>query len=88
MAIVLRGKVRWFNERKGYGFIMPDDAAATQGDEVFVHWSAIEGDGYRNLEEGELVTFHLVDMGKGPQAQAVQRLHGSATMSEYHDRTR
>jgi CspA family cold shock protein len=52
---------------KGYGFINPDDG----GQEVFVHYSAIQGDGYRNLYEGDRVEFEIVDNGKGPQAQAV-----------------
>lgn len=61
------GLVKWFSRLKGYGFINPDDG----GQEVFVHYSAIEGDGYRNLYEGDRVDFELVDKGRGPQAQAV-----------------
>lgn len=61
------GVVKWFSRLKGYGFINPDDG----GDEVFVHYSAIDGDGYRNLYEGDRVEFELVDQGKGPQAQHV-----------------
>jgi CspA family cold shock protein len=58
------GIVKWFSRPvKGYGFITPDDGA----DEVFVHYSAIEGEGYRNLDEGDVVEFDLVDVGKGPQ---------------------
>ncbi|HRN68179.1 MAG TPA: cold shock domain-containing protein [Promineifilum sp.] len=60
--------VKWFSRLKGYGFINPD-----QGDkEVFVHYSAIRGDGYRNLFEGDKVEYELIDRGKGPQAQNVQ----------------
>jgi cold shock protein len=61
------GVVKWFSRLKGYGFIEPDE-----GDqEVFVHYSAINGEGYRNLYEGDRVEFDLVDQGKGPQAQNV-----------------
>ncbi len=61
------GVVKWFNRIKGFGFILPDDGSQ----EVFVHYSAIDGEGYRNLYEGDRVEFDLVDMGKGPQARAV-----------------
>jgi CspA family cold shock protein len=62
------GIVKWFSRLKGYGFINPD-----QGEkEVFVHYSAIRGDGYRNLLEGEKVEYELIDRGKGPQAQNVE----------------
>lgn len=61
------GVVKWFSRLKGYGFINPDDG----GQEVFVHYSAILGEGYRNLYEGDRVEFELVDKGKGPQAQHV-----------------
>lgn len=61
------GVVKWFSRLKGYGFINPDDG----GQEVFVHYSAISGEGYRNLYEGDRVEFELVDKGKGPQAQLV-----------------
>lgn len=61
------GTVKWFNRIKGYGFILPDDG----GQEIFVHYSAIDGEGYRNLYEGDRVEFDLVDMGKGPQARNV-----------------
>ena len=61
------GIVKWFSRLKGYGFINPDDG----GQEVFVHYSAIEGVGYRNLYEGDQVEFEKVDHGKGPQAQKV-----------------
>lgn len=62
------GVVKWFGRLKGYGFIQPDEG----GQEVFVHFSAIEGDGYRNLYEGQKVEYDLVDNGKGPQAQNVE----------------
>jgi CspA family cold shock protein len=64
------GIVKWFSPIKGYGFITPDDG----GDEVFVHFSAIDGEGYRNLFEGDVVEFDLVDKGKGPAAQNAKRL--------------
>ena len=61
------GVVKWFSRLKGYGFINPDSG----GQEIFVHYSAIHGEGYRNLYEGDRVEFELVDNGKGPQAQGV-----------------
>ena len=61
------GKVKWFSRIKGYGFILPDEGEK----EVFVHYSAIEGEGYRNLYEGDRVQYIEVDMGKGPQARDV-----------------
>ena len=61
------GIVKWFSRLKGYGFIQPDEGER----EVFVHYSAIDGDGYRNLYEGDRVDFDLVDVGKGPQAKHV-----------------
>jgi CspA family cold shock protein len=64
-----RGIVKWFNRLKGFGFIEPEEGGA----DVFVHYSAIEGDGYRNLYEGDPVQYDEVDMGKGPQAKKVNR---------------
>jgi cold shock protein len=64
------GKVKWFNEQKGFGFITPDN-----GDrDCFVHFSAIEGAGFKSLREGEAVEFEVVDGEKGPSAQAVRKL--------------
>jgi len=65
----LLGTVKWFNAEKGYGFITREDG---EGD-VFVHFSAILGDGFRTLEEGQKVTFEVVDGDKGPQAQNVEK---------------
>lgn len=64
------GSVKWFSRIKGYGFIVPDDGET----EVFVHYSAIEGEGYRNLFEGDRVTYLEIDVGKGPQAKQVSPL--------------
>lgn len=61
------GTVKWFNAEKGYGFIEREDG---QGD-VFVHFSAIQGDGYRTLEEGQEITFEVTEGPKGPQAANV-----------------
>ncbi len=64
-----QGTVKWFNGSKGYGFIQ-----RKRGEDVFVHYSAIEGDGYRNLEDGVAVEFEVVEGPKGLQAQNVVRL--------------
>ncbi|RFF27131.1 MULTISPECIES: cold-shock protein [unclassified Wenzhouxiangella] len=62
------GSVKWFNEAKGFGFISQDDG----GKDVFVHFSAIEGSGFRTLAEGQKVTFDIQEGPKGPQAANVQ----------------
>ena len=62
------GTVKWFNPEKGFGFITPDDGSA----DVFVHFSAIQGDGYRNLEENQKVEFDVSQGQKGPQASNVR----------------
>ena len=62
------GKVKWFNNSKGYGFI-----ERSEGGDVFVHHSAIQSEGYRTLEEGQSVEFTVVQGPKGPQAQEVVR---------------
>ena len=61
------GTVKWFNDSKGYGFITQDDG----GDDVFVHFRAIQGDGFRTLVEGQKVTFDVEQGQKGPQAANV-----------------
>ena len=62
------GTVKWFNSEKGYGFITQDDG----GPDVFVHFSAIAGEGFRNLDEGQKVEFDVVSGQKGPQAANVR----------------
>ncbi|GAA4716699.1 cold-shock protein [Brevibacillus fulvus] len=64
----MQGKVKWFNKEKGYGFIERED-----GPDIFVHYTAISGTGYRNLEEGETVVFEVVNGQKGLQAANVVR---------------
>ena len=64
------GTVKWFNGEKGYGFITPDGG----GKDVFVHYSAIQGRGYKSLEEGQRVTFEIAQGQKGPQADNVRAL--------------
>ncbi len=64
------GTVKWFNDAKGFGFISPEEGER----DCFVHYSAIEGDGFRSLAEGEQVEFELVDGPKGPSAENVVRV--------------
>ena len=64
-----RGKVKWFNNQKGYGFITPES-----GNDVFVHFSALQGDGYKSLEEGQEVEFEVEKGPKGEQATKVVRV--------------
>jgi CspA family cold shock protein len=64
----MTGIVKWFSRLKGYGFIEPENG----GQEVFVHYSSIEGDGYRNLYDGDTVDYEQVDYGRGPQAKSVK----------------
>ncbi len=60
------GKVKWFSNKKGYGFILSEE-----GQEIFVHYSAIEGEGYKSLNEGDPVDFEISEGPKGPQAEKV-----------------
>jgi CspA family cold shock protein len=66
---ILKGKVKWFNESKGFGFIEQDN-----GKDVFVHYSAIEGSGFRTLAEGDEVEFEVVESPKGLQASKVNKI--------------
>ncbi|AAS44198.1 cold shock-like protein CspC [Bacillus cereus MSX-A12] len=65
----MQGRVKWFNAEKGFGFIERED-----GDDVFVHFSAIQQDGYKSLEEGQQVEFDIVEGARGPQAANVVKL--------------
>ncbi|MED4602499.1 cold shock domain-containing protein [Paenibacillus filicis] len=65
----MKGTVKWFNAEKGYGFIQVEG-----GDDVFVHFSAIQGDGFKTLEEGQSVEFEIVSGNRGPQAANVIKL--------------
>ncbi len=68
------GTVLWFDRKKGHGFITADDPEICDGGlDVFVHYSGIEGEGHRNLYDGERVSFTIHDFGKGPQARDVRR---------------
>ncbi|NLM96809.1 MAG: cold shock domain-containing protein [Halanaerobiaceae bacterium] len=67
--MIFTGKVKWFDAQKGYGFIERED-----GDDVFVHFSAIEEDGFKTLEEGQDVEFEIVEGDRGPQASHVVKL--------------
>jgi CspA family cold shock protein len=67
--VTLTGKVKWFDSKKGYGFIESEE-----GDDVFVHFSAIEEDGFKNLEDGQEVKFEIVEGEKGPEAENVVKL--------------
>jgi CspA family cold shock protein len=65
-----QGTVKWFNESKGYGFITPEDG----GQDLFVHFSEIQGEGYKTLREGDEVSFEKGQGQKGPQATNVQKI--------------
>ena len=65
----MKGTFKWFNAEKGYGFISVEG-----GEDVFVHFSAIQGDGFKTLEEGQAVEFEITDGNRGPQAANVNKL--------------
>ncbi|WP_199794912.1 cold-shock protein [Paenibacillus faecalis] len=66
---MLKGTVKWFNAEKGYGFISVED-----GEDVFVHFSAIQEEGFKSLEEGQAVEFEITEGNRGPQAANVTKL--------------
>lgn len=68
-VLMATGTVKWFNEKKGFGFITEDG-----GNDVFVHYSAIKGDGFKTLVEGDKVSFEVVNGPKGPQASNVLKV--------------
>ncbi len=65
----MTGKVKWFNSEKGYGFITTDE-----GNDIFAHYSQIQKEGFKSLEEGERVQFDVVDGDKGPQASNIESI--------------
>jgi len=69
VVVMVKGTVKWFNERKGFGFLSQDD-----GEDVFVHYSSIEGSGFKNLTEGQAVEFEVQKGPKGLQAVNVRAL--------------
>jgi CspA family cold shock protein len=73
---MLQGKVKWFDEKKGFGFIFGPD-----GSDIFVHYSSIEGKGYKTLAEGELVEFNVIKGDKGPKAERVVRTPTDSAVS-------
>jgi CspA family cold shock protein len=68
--MTMKGKVKWFNDQKGYGFITPEDGSA----DVFVHHTSILGEGFKTLAENQTVEFEVLQSDKGPKAANVQKL--------------
>jgi len=73
MATELTGKVKWFQDAKGWGFIKPDDGS----DDVFAHYSAIQSEGFKSLKEGQAVSFEVVQGAKGRQAANITLIESS-----------
>ena len=73
--MAMRGQVKWFDPKKGFGFIL-----GPSGQDVFVHYSQISGDGFRSLKDGETVDYDLVESDKGLQARDVHRIAESANI--------
>ena len=71
--MAVQGKVKWFSNVKGYGFIEQEG-----GQDVFVHYASIQGEGYKTLEEGDVVTFEIIQGDKGPQASNVVKEKAAA----------
>ena len=71
----MRGKVKWFNNEKGYGFIEYNEL-----EDIFVHYSAIKKEGYKTLKEGDIVSFKLIETGKGLQAIDVEEIRETTSV--------
>jgi|SaaInlStandDraft_2_1057019.scaffolds.fasta_scaffold129279_2 cold shock protein len=78
IAPVLKGIVKWFNAAKGFGFIIPEDG----GDEVFAHFTAIQMDGYKMLNEGQEVEYDVEDGPRGPKATIIQAADNESASTE------